>query len=46
VRLPLFDVEDNDAALAQPIQSQHVPTLPTKNALLAQKMGITALKRA
>ena len=44
------DVDDNDAAnmstSAQPIQSQRVPTLPTKNALLAQKKGITAFKRA
>jgi hypothetical protein len=40
------DVDDNEAALAQPTQSQRVPTLPTKNALLAQKKGITALKRA
>jgi hypothetical protein len=40
------DVDDNDAALAQPTQSQRVPTLPTKNALLAQKKGITAFKRA
>ena len=40
------DVDDNDAALAQPSQSQRVPTLPTKNALLAQKKGITAFKRA
>jgi hypothetical protein len=40
------DVDDNDAALAQPPQSQRVPTLPTKNALLAQKKGITAFKRA
>jgi hypothetical protein len=40
------DVDDNDAALAQPTQSQRVPTLPTKNTLLAQKKGITAFKRA
>ena len=44
------DVEDNDVTnispSAQPIQSQRVPTLPTKNALLAQKKGITAFKRA
>ena len=40
------DVDDNEAALAQPTQSQRVPTLPTKNALLAQKKGITAFKRA
>ena len=40
------DVDDNDAALAQPTQSQRVPTLPTKNALLTQKKGITAFKRA
>ena len=44
------DVDDNDAAntstLAQPTHSQRVPTLPTKNALLAQKKGITAFKRA
>ena len=44
------DVDDNDAAntstSAQPTQSQRVPTLPTKNALLAQKKGITAFKRA
>ena len=40
------DVEDNDAALAQPTQSQRVPTLPTKNALLTQKKGIMAFKRA
>ena len=40
------DVDDNDAALAQPTQSQRVPTLPTKNAFLAQKKGITAFKRA
>ena len=40
------DVDDNDAALAQPTQSQRVPTLPTKNALLAQKKGITSFKRA
>ena len=40
------DVDDNDVALAQPTQSQHVPTLPTKNALLTQKKGITAFKRA
>ena len=40
------DVDDNNAALAQPTQSQRVPTLPTKNALLAQKKGITAFKRA
>lgn len=44
------DVDDNDAANtstpAQPTQSQRVPTLPTKNALLAQKKGITAFKRA
>ena len=40
------DVEDNDVALAQPTQSQRMPTLPTKNALLAQKKGITAFKRA
>jgi hypothetical protein len=40
------DVDDNDAALAQPTQSQRVPTLPTKNVLLAQKKGITAFKRA
>jgi hypothetical protein len=40
------DVDDNDAALAQPTQSQRVPTLPTKNALLAQKKGITAFKHA
>ena len=43
------DVDDNDAAYtstsAQPTQSQRVPTLPTKNALLAQKKGITAFKR-
>jgi hypothetical protein len=37
---------DDDAALAQPTHSQRVPTLPTKNALLAQKKGITAFKRA
>ena len=40
------DVDDNDAALAQPTQSQRVPTLPTKNTLLTQKKGITAFKRA
>ena len=40
------DVDDNDVALAQPTQSQRVPTLPTKNALLTQKKGITAFKRA
>ena len=44
------DVDDNDAAntstSAQPNQSQRVPTLPTKNALLTQKKGITAFKRA
>jgi hypothetical protein len=44
------DVDDNDAAYtstsAQPTQSQRVPTLPTKNALLAQKKGVTAFKRA
>jgi len=44
------DVDDNDAAntstSAQPTQSQRVPTLPTKNTLLAQKKGITAFKRA
>jgi hypothetical protein len=40
------DVDDNDAALAQLTQSQRVPTLPTKNALLTQKKGITAFKRA
>ena len=44
------DVDDNDAAnmstSAQPTQSQRVPTLPTKNALLTQKKGITAFKRA
>jgi hypothetical protein len=40
------DVDDNYSALAQTIQSQRVPTLPTKNALLAQKKGITAFKRA
>lgn len=43
------DVDDNDAAYtstsAQPTQSQRVPTLPTKNALLAQTKGITAFKR-
>ena len=39
------DVDDNDAALAQPTQSQRMPTLPTKNALLTQKKGITAFKR-
>jgi len=37
------DVEDNDAVSAQPTQPQRVPT---KNALLAQKKGITAFKRA
>ena len=44
------DVDDNDAAntstSAQLTQSQRAPTLPTKNALLAQKKGITAFKRA
>ena len=44
------DVDDNDVAnmstSAQPTQSQRAPTLPTKNALLAQKKGITAFKRA
>jgi len=40
------DVDNNDAALAQTIHSQRVPTLPTKNALLAQKKGITTFKRA
>ena len=44
------DFDDKDAAntstSAQPTQSQRVPTLPTKNALLAQKKGITAFKRA
>jgi len=44
------DVDNNDAAnmstSAQPTQPQRVPTLPTKNALLAQKKGITAFKRA
>jgi hypothetical protein len=44
------DVDDNDAAntstSAQPTQSQRVPTFLTKNALLAQKKGITAFKRA
>ena len=44
------DVDDNDAAntstSAQSTQSQRVPTLPTKNALLTQKKGITAFKRA
>jgi hypothetical protein len=40
------DVDDNEAASAQPTQSQRVPTLPTKNALLTQKKGITAFKRA
>ena len=44
------DVDNNDAAnmstSAQPTQSQRVPTLPTKNALLTQKKGITAFKRA
>ena len=40
------DVEDNDAASAQPTQSKRVPTLPTKHALLAQKKGITAFKHA
>ena len=37
------DVDDNDAALAQPTR---VPILPTKNALLTQKKGIMAFKRA
>jgi hypothetical protein len=44
------DFDDKDAAntstSAQPTQSQRVPRLPTKNALLAQKKGITAFKRA
>ncbi len=40
------DVDNNDVALAQPTQSQRVSTLPTKNALLTQKKGITAFKRA
>ncbi len=39
------DIDDNDAALAQRTQSQRMPTLPTKNALLTQKKGITAFKR-
>ena len=40
------DVDDNDAALAQPTQSQRMPTLPTKNALLAQKQRVLPNKRA
>jgi hypothetical protein len=44
------DVDDNNAAntstSAQPTHSQRVPTLPSKNALLAQKKGIAAFKRA
>ena len=42
-----FDDKDapNTSTSAQPTQSQRLPTLPTKNALLAQKKGITVFKR-
>ena len=33
------DVDDNDAALAQPTQSQRVPILPTKNCVIGAKEG-------
>ena len=40
------DVDDNDLALANPIQSQRVLTQPPKKALTTQKAGFSAFKRA